>query len=146
MTPEELEQIAESERESAELLHAHRARLRGCWMPLVPERIGEDRRCEKEVAARQSGTDARSKASAAWACARKGRWSRPDGGVLYQKVTPRRMRAAILDSARGRSCRATRLPDRCSILRATNKIVLENSGNIDPERIEDYIAATATRP
>ena len=49
MTPEELEQIAEAERERQSQIHTESQRMRGCRMSFLPEPVGKDA-LDQEVA------------------------------------------------------------------------------------------------
>ena len=62
---------------------------------------------------------------------------------LYQNVQPDKPAdlAAIVDSLTGPSPEHLALSTELPFFKEQKKIVLENSGNIDPERIEDYILA-----
>jgi bidirectional [NiFe] hydrogenase diaphorase subunit len=63
-------------------------------------------------------------------------------GTLYQNVQPGEQdSAAIVDSLTGNSVERLALSPKLPFFSDQKKIVLENSGNIDPERIEDYILA-----
>jgi len=61
-------------------------------------------------------------------------------GVLYKKVGPDDS-AAIVDSLEGAPVSRLVCPTDVPFFQRQKKIVLENSGVIDPERVEDYIAA-----
>ena len=61
-------------------------------------------------------------------------------GVLYKKVEAGDG-AAILDSLAGEPVARLVCPTNVPFFQRQQKIVLENSGVIDPERIEDYVAA-----
>ena len=61
-------------------------------------------------------------------------------GVLYKKVEAADG-AAILDSLEGAPVSRLVCPTDVPFFQRQQKIVLENSGVIDPDRIEDYIAA-----
>lgn len=60
--------------------------------------------------------------------------------VHYQNVTPEDA-AAVLTSLDKGPVKKLRLPDNMPFFTRQTKIVLENSGRIDPERLEDYVAA-----
>lgn len=62
------------------------------------------------------------------------------GEVLYQNVSPADA-PAIVQSLDGAPVEGLRCPTEIPFFRRQKKIVLENSGLIDPERIEEYIAA-----
>jgi bidirectional [NiFe] hydrogenase diaphorase subunit len=63
-------------------------------------------------------------------------------GNLYQKVQPGEDVESILSSLDGPPVERLALSSELPFFRKQTKIVLENSGNIDPERVEDYIAAS----
>ena len=63
-----------------------------------------------------------------------------DRSTMYQSVTPRDA-TAIIGSLGNEPVAALVLPTDQPFFSGQKKIVLENSGVIDPERIEDYIAA-----
>ncbi|MCX7012011.1 MAG: NAD(P)H-dependent oxidoreductase subunit E [Candidatus Sumerlaeota bacterium] len=60
--------------------------------------------------------------------------------TMYQTVTPEDA-PALVDSLEGEPVRRLLLPTDQPFFSRQTKIVLENSGAIDPERIEDYVAA-----
>ena len=62
-------------------------------------------------------------------------------GNLYQRVQPGEDSIAILDSLGGPPLERLSLSADLPFFRKQQKIVLENSGVIDPERLEDYVAA-----
>ena len=78
--------------------------------------------------------------SAAWDCARKVRWFRPVRACCTRRSRPR---TAPRFSTASKEPLVSRLvcPTDVPFFQRQKKIVLENSGVIDPERIEDYIAA-----
>jgi bidirectional [NiFe] hydrogenase diaphorase subunit len=63
----------------------------------------------------------------------------PDG-ALYQKVTPEQA-PSIIASLKGGACSAGRCDPTSPFFALQSSVVLENSGRIEPERIETYIAA-----
>lgn len=67
----------------------------------------------------------------------------PDG-TMYQLVTPEDSEE-IIDHLNKGPVRHLRCPTDSPFFRRQVKIVLENSGNIDPERIEDYISVGGYR-
>jgi len=68
-----------------------------------------------------------------------------DHSTMYQSVTPRDA-SAIIGSLGEEPVADLLLPTDQPFFSAQKKIVLENSGLIDPERIEDYIAAGGYEP
>jgi bidirectional [NiFe] hydrogenase diaphorase subunit len=61
-------------------------------------------------------------------------------GTLYQKVTPENA-ATIIDACRGGRASAERLDAGAPFFALQASVILENSGVVEPERIESYIAA-----
>ena len=61
-------------------------------------------------------------------------------GILYQRVQPDHA-AEIVGSLDGQPVNRIRLDSNIPFFARQRRIVLENSGRIDPERLEDYIAA-----
>ncbi|CAG0949938.1 MAG: NADH-quinone oxidoreductase subunit NuoF [Anaerolinea sp.] len=59
--------------------------------------------------------------------------------VLYQNVTPEDA-PALVESLKGEPVKALECPTDTPFFKSQVTIVLENSGKIDPERIEEYIA------
>jgi bidirectional [NiFe] hydrogenase diaphorase subunit len=64
--------------------------------------------------------------------------------ILYEKVDPETARS-IIDALQGGSARATMGDPKSPFFTKQHSIVLGNSGLIDPERIESYIAADGYR-
>ena len=78
--------------------------------------------------------------SAAWGCAALGRWSASTpGGILYQKVQPEDA-DEMIESLEGPPVERLKLDTAHPFFARQHRIVLENSGRIDPDRLEDYIA------
>ncbi|MCA9960617.1 MAG: NAD(P)H-dependent oxidoreductase subunit E, partial [Anaerolineales bacterium] len=67
-----------------------------------------------------------------------------DSSVMYQAVTPDDA-PAILESLGSEPVAKLLCPTDVPFFQRQQKIVLENSGEIDPERIEEYIAADGYR-
>jgi bidirectional [NiFe] hydrogenase diaphorase subunit len=67
----------------------------------------------------------------------------PEGG-LYQKVTPDNA-ASIVDGLSGGTPTPARLDPNGPFFRLQASVILENSGVVEPERIESYIAAEGYR-
>jgi bidirectional [NiFe] hydrogenase diaphorase subunit len=61
-------------------------------------------------------------------------------GAMYQEVTPEQA-GDLLNALSGGATRASACPTNTPFFKRQVKVVLENSGVIDPERIEEYIAA-----
>jgi bidirectional [NiFe] hydrogenase diaphorase subunit len=68
----------------------------------------------------------------------------PDGS-LYEQVTPANA-SSILQALQGQAVNAPRCDANQPFFAGQMPIVLENSGQIDPSRIEDYIAAGGYEP
>jgi bidirectional [NiFe] hydrogenase diaphorase subunit len=151
MTPEELEQIAESER-AAQGQFTQRVNVcmaagcLSCQSQTVKDAL------DQEVARRGTKDHCQVKGVGCMGLCSEGplvTTSVSAGGevqhkeVLYKKVEAADG-AAILDSLEGEP--VSRLVCRTDVpfFQRQKKIVLENSGAIDPERIEDYVPPTAT--
>ncbi len=65
---------------------------------------------------------------------------RPDSSELYQHVTPDNAPQIATALAAGEQVAEWRCATDTPFFRRQTKIVLENSGRIDPERIEEYVA------
>jgi bidirectional [NiFe] hydrogenase diaphorase subunit len=61
-------------------------------------------------------------------------------GLLYQRVTPNDA-AEIVEAVHGPAVERIKLDPQLPFFQRQHRIVLENSGRIDPDRLEDYIAA-----
>ena len=140
MTPEELEQIAESEHEAQGQV-AHRVKVcvaagcLSCQSQSVKDALDTDikrRGWEKQCQTKGVGCMG--------LCA-EGPLVQTDRGTMYQHVTAADA-PEILDSIEGEP--VARLVCRTDVpfFQRQKKIVLENSGIIDAERIEDYIGST----
>ena len=142
MTPEELEQIADDERASQGRSSASRQRMHGGRLPLLQSR--PSRKPSKRNREPRLGEEVKSKGVGCMGLCAEGRWSRPEPGTLYQHVAPAeaperswtRWKRSPVSSP---DCR-TDVP----FFQRQKKIVLENSGIVDPERIEDYMALPDT--
>jgi bidirectional [NiFe] hydrogenase diaphorase subunit len=139
MSPEELEQIAEEERErQAGFKHTVNvcvaAGCQSCQSESVKGAL------EQELSARQAQGGCQVKGVGCMGLCAEGPLVSTSRGVLYQRVRAADS-AAILDSLEGNPVASLICPTDVPFFQSQKKIVLENSGNIDPERIEDYIAA-----
>jgi bidirectional [NiFe] hydrogenase diaphorase subunit len=139
MTPEELDQIAETEHEQQSRFTQRvnvcvAAGCLSCQSQSVKDAL------DKEVAQRGTKDRCQVKGVGCMGLCSEGPLVSTSNGVLYKKVEAADG-AAIIDSLEGapvsRLICATDVP----FFRRQQKIVLENSGVIDPDRIEDYIAA-----
>ena len=61
-------------------------------------------------------------------------------GLLYQRVTPNDA-GEIVEAVRGPAVERIKLDPQLPFFQRQHRIVLENSGRVDPDRLEDYIAA-----
>ncbi len=138
MTPEELDQIAETEREEQKKF-AHTVNVcvaAGC---ISCQSQGVKDAIDREIKSRGLEQSCRSKAVGCMGLCAEGPLVSTEGGVLYKRVTPQDagdLVAGLEGSPVERLVCRTDIP----FFRRQTKIVLENSGVIDPERIEDYIA------
>ena len=139
MSPEELEQIAESEREKQSGFK-HRVNVcvaagcQSCQSDAVKTAL------EKELAGKQISGGCQVKGVGCMGLCSEGPLVSTNRGVLYQKVTESDA-GLILDSLDANPVERLICRTDVPFFERQKKIVLENSGNIDPERIEDYIAA-----
>src|SRR6202142_2298696 len=139
MTPEELEQIAETEREGQKKF-AHTisvcvaAGCMSCQSQSVKDAI------DQEIKKQGREQSCKSKGVGCMGLCAEGPLVSTEGGVLYQHVTANDA-SGIVSSVEGQA--VSRLVCRTDVpfFQRQKKIVLENSGVVDPERIEDYIAA-----
>ncbi len=149
MTPDELRQIAESERESQKPFHGRvnvcvAAGCLSCQSQSVKDALN------KEIAERGWGDHCQAKGVGCMGLCSEGPLVSTDllaDGIvsapsqrLYKHVAATDA-AEILDSLEGEPLSRLRCPTDVPFFQRQQKIVLENSGVIDPERIEEYIAA-----
>lgn len=139
MNSEELDQIAENENEEQKKF-AHRinvcvaAGCLSCQSQEVKEAI------DSEVKKRGLEHECQTKGVGCMGLCSEGPLVSADSKLLYRRVAPDDA-GDLVDSLKGAPvsrllCRTDR-----PFFQKQKKIVLENSGNIDPERIEDYVAA-----
>jgi len=139
MTPEELDQIGETER-AEKSKYTQRvsvcvaAGCLSCQSQSVKDAL------DQEVAKRGKKDHYQVKGVGCMGLCAEGPLVSTSAGMLYKKVEAADG-AAMLDSLDGPA--VSRLVCRTDVpfFQRQKKIVLENSGVIDPERIEDYIAA-----
>jgi len=139
MTPEELDQIAETERDGQKKF-AHTisvcvaAGCMSCQSQSVKDAI------DQEIKKQGREQSCKSKGVGCMGLCAEGPLVSTEGGVLYQHVTANDA-SGIVASVEGQA--VSRLVCRTDVpfFQRQKKIVLENSGVVDPERIEDYIAA-----
>ena len=139
MTPEELEQIAETERaaQSQFQQRVHVCVAAGC-MSCQSQSVKDA--LDQEVGRRGTKERCRVKGVGCMGLCSEGPLVSTSTGVLYKQVAAGDA-AELLDSLEGPA--VARLVCRRDVpfFQRQQKIVLENSGVIDPDRIEDYIAA-----
>jgi bidirectional [NiFe] hydrogenase diaphorase subunit len=139
MSPEELEQIAENERE-AQKKFAHSitvcvaAGCMSCQSQAVKEAI--DREIEKQG----MGQRCKSKGVGCMGLCAAGPLVSSAGGALYKNVSASDA-AEIVASVESNPVSRLLCPTDVPFFQRQKKIVLENSGVVDPEHIEDYLAA-----
>jgi len=139
MTPEELDQIAETERELQSRFTQRvnvcvAAGCLSCQSQPVKDAI------DQEVARRGTKDRCQVKGVGCMGLCSEGPLVSTSAGVLYKKVEVSDG-AAIVDSLDGGPVSRLVCSTDVPFFQRQKKIVLENSGVIDPERIEDYIAA-----
>ena len=139
MSPEELEQIAETEREEQKKF-AHTisvcvaAGCMSCQSQSVKDAI------DQEIKKQGKHESCKSKGVGCMGLCAEGPLVSTESGVLYQHVNASDA-SDIVSGIEGE--KVSRLVCRTDVpfFQRQKKIVLENSGVVDPERIEDYIAA-----
>jgi bidirectional [NiFe] hydrogenase diaphorase subunit len=139
MTPEELEQIAETEREEQSKF-AHSIKVcvaAGC---VSCQSLGVKEAIDEEIKKQGQEHVCKSKGVGCMGLCAEGPLVSTDNGVLYKRVAASDA-PEVVASVAGET--VSRLVCRTDVpfFQRQKKIVLENSGVIDPERIEDYIAA-----
>ena len=139
MTPEELDQIAETEREQQSHFTQRvnvcvAAGCLSCQSQSLKDAL------DKEVAQRGTKDHCHVKGVGCMGLCSEGPLVSTSAGVLYKKVEAADG-AAIIDSLEGSPLSRLVCPTNVPFFQRQQKIVLENSGVIDPDRIEDYIAA-----
>jgi len=144
MTPEELDQIAESEREEQSRFteRVHVCVAAGC-LSCQSQSVKDS--LDQEVARRGAKDHCQIKGVGCMGLCSEGplvstNVASTGAGVLYKKVEAADS-PAILDSLAGNPVERLICRTDVPFFQRQKKIVLENSGVIDPERVEDYIAA-----
>ncbi len=138
MTPEELDQIAETER-AAQVQFTQginvcvAAGCLSCQSQSVKDSL------DQEVARRGTKDHCKVKGVGCMGLCSEGPLVSTSAGVLYKKVEAADG-PAILDSLESEPVSRLICPTDVPFFQRQKKIVLENSGNIDPDRIEDYIS------
>src|SRR3954471_10185394 len=139
MTPEELEQIAEDER-AEQGKYTQRVNVcvaagcLSCQSQSVKDTL------EQEVTRRGAKDHCQIKGVGCMGLCSEGPLVSTSNGVLYKKVTAADS-PAVLDSLAAEPVSRLLCSTEVPFFQRQQKIVLENSGVVDPERIEDYIAA-----
>jgi bidirectional [NiFe] hydrogenase diaphorase subunit len=140
MTPEELDEIVETEL-AARKQYTHRVNVClaagciSCQSQSVKDAL------DKEIAGRGLEQTCQSKGVGCMGLCSEGPLVSTDSGVLYKKVTAVDA-PAIVDSLQGKPVERLLCATDVPFFQRQHKIVLENSGVVDPERIEDYIGSS----
>jgi len=139
MTPEELEQIAESEREDQRRFTQRvnvcvAAGCLSCQSQSVKDAV------DTEIKSRGIGGHCQAKGVGCMGLCAEGPLISTSSGVMYKHVAAGDA-GRVLDSLEGQPIDSLLCPTDVPFFQRQKKIVLENSGVIDPERIEEYIAA-----
>ena len=140
MTPEELEQIAEDERASQGEF-PHRVNVcvaAGC---ISCQSLGVKEAIDKEIASRGWQRKCQSKGVGCMGLCAEGPLVSTATGTLYQHVTPADA-GEILDGLDTQPLDRLICRTDVPFFQRQKKIVLENSGVVDPERIEEYVGAS----
>ena len=140
MTPEELEQIGEDERASQGLF-PHRVKVcvaAGC---ISCQSLNTKEAIDKEIASRGWERKCQSKGVGCMGLCAEGPLVSTSAGTLYQHVTPADA-GEILDSLEGQPSQRLLCRTDVPFFQRQKKIVLENSGIVDPERIEEYVGSS----
>ncbi len=145
MTLEELRELAEREREQQKLFRHH---LRVCVAAGCLSQHSDQVKAGLEAELRERGLDkeVQVKGVGCMGLCAAGPLVSVDSDRMYQNVHPgsdsgERDTTTIVASLDGPPVERLALPADLPFFIAQQKIVLENSGSIDPERIEDYFAA-----
>jgi bidirectional [NiFe] hydrogenase diaphorase subunit len=139
MTLDELKQIAETEQESQRRV-ARRVNVcvaagcLSCQSQSVKDAL------DKEIKTRGCGDRVQAKGVGCMGLCSEGPLVSTGDDVMYKHVGAADA-AELLDSLEGSPVARLRCPTDVPFFQRQQKIVLENSGRIDPERIEEYIAA-----
>ncbi|HEY1273242.1 MAG TPA: NADH-quinone oxidoreductase subunit NuoF [Terriglobales bacterium] len=139
MTPEELEQIAETEREDQSKFtdRINVCVAAGC---LSCQSQGVKDAIDQQIKSRGLEQKCQTKGVGCMGLCAEGPLVSTGNGTLYKKVAAGDA-SDIVDSLSGGPVQRLICPTNVPFFQRQKKIVLENSGVIDAERIEDYIAA-----
>jgi bidirectional [NiFe] hydrogenase diaphorase subunit len=143
MTTEELDQIAVTEREAREHIPHHvnvcvSAGCLSCQSQSVKDAV------TAEITRRGWGERCQAKGVGCMGLCAEGPLVSTSGDRLYKKVNAADA-GELLESLDGLPVARLHCPTDIPFFQRQKKIVLENCGAIDPERIEDYIAAGGYR-
>jgi bidirectional [NiFe] hydrogenase diaphorase subunit len=143
MTPEELDGIAQTELQAQASIPQtiHVCVAAGC-LPCQGQEVKDA--LDKEIGARNWKGQCRIKGVGCLGLCVEGPLVSTSNGKLYKRVTPADA-AALLDGLENGPVERLLCPTDVPFFQRQKKIVLENSGVIDPERIEEYIAALGYR-
>jgi bidirectional [NiFe] hydrogenase diaphorase subunit len=139
MTPEELEQIAETEREEQKKF-AHSINVcvaAGC---VSCQSVEVKDAIDQQIKSLGRENHCKAKGVGCMGLCSEGPLVSTDSGVLYKHVTAGDAPDIVASIENGPVSRLVCRTD-VPFFQRQKKIVLENSGVIDPDRIEDYIAA-----
>ncbi|MCS6770802.1 MAG: NADH-quinone oxidoreductase subunit NuoF [Kiritimatiellae bacterium] len=139
MTPEELRELAEKRRAQ---LKQPRCRLNVCLAAGCQSCAGDSvfKAIKQQIEARKlDGVQVRG-VGCLGLCAEGPLVLVEPSGLLYQRVKPEDA-GELLDALEGAPLKRLECPTDVPFFRAQKKIVLENAGVIDPENLEDYLAA-----
>ena len=138
MTPEELDQIAETERAAqSQFTQGVKVCVAAGCLSCQSQSVKDS--LDQEVARRGTKDHCKVKGVGCMGLCSEGPLVSTSGGVLYKKVEAADG-PAILDSLESEPVSRLICPTDVPFFQRQKKIVLENSGNIDPDRIEDYIS------
>jgi len=140
MTFDELQEIAERELEAQK---QYKSRVHVCMAASCASSQGDKVKQELAKAVTAAGLDATCKVKSVGCmglCKAGPLVSVEPQGALYQDVTPEQA-GDLVSTLSGGQPHASPCPTNTPFFKRQLKVVLENSGLIDPERIEEYIAA-----
>lgn len=143
MTSEELEHIAQAEHDAQANISRMinvcvAAGCLSCQSQSVKDAL------EKEVGSRGIATSCKIKGVGCMGLCAEGPLVSTNDGMLYKKVAPSDA-FAVLNGSDHRTTGPLRCDTSVPFFQRQKKVVLENSGVIDPERIEEYISASGYR-
>jgi len=141
MTVDELQQIGEMEKASRRKCpnHLHVCVAAGC-MSSQSEQVKE----AMEGQVKTQGLEGKCKVKGVGClglCAAGPLVSAPERNFMYRGVTPADAAEIVAAAAEGKTVERLHCPMDVPFFRRQKRIVLENTGIVDPERIEEYIAA-----